>query len=72
MAEIGTLTVKLDIEINTVQKACAILLAEYHNDTDFRKAIIDSITSVTADTGLSERIADRIFDMEVDYADYED
>ena len=61
--------IHIQATIDTLQQACAVLLAEYRNDADFRKAVIDSITDVTADVGLSERIADRLFDMETEYAD---
>ena len=61
--------INIKANIATIQQACAVLLAEYRNDADFRKAVIDSITDVTADVGLSERIADRLFDMETEYAD---
>lgn len=56
----------------TVQEACRVLINEYRTDADFRKAVIDSIADVTADYGLSERIADRLFDMEIGYADCKD
>jgi len=62
--------VRADIE--TIQQACSVLLTAYRGDADFRKAIIDSINDVTADRGLSERIADRLFDMEESYADCTD
>lgn len=55
-----------------LQSACSLLTDEYRHDADFRKAVIDSITDVTADYGLSERIADRLFDMETVYADSKD
>lgn len=59
--------INIKADIATIQQACAVLLAEYRRDADFRKAVIDSITDVTADVGLSERIADRLFDMETEY-----
>lgn len=59
--------INIKADIATIQQACAVLLAEYRRDADFRKAVIDSITDVTADDGLSERIADRLFDMETEY-----
>lgn len=55
-----------------LQSACSLLINEYRKDADFRKAVIDSIADVTADYGLSERIADRLFDMETVYADSKD
>lgn len=55
-----------------LQSACSLLIDEYRHGADFRKAIIDSIADVTADYGLSERIADRLFDMETVYADSKD
>lgn len=59
-------------DIQTIQQACSVLLTTYRNDADFHKAIIDSIADVAADYGLSERIADRLFDMETVYADCKD
>lgn len=55
-----------------LQSACSLLINEYRKDADFRKAVIDSIADVTADYGLSERIADRLFDMETVYVDCKD
>ena len=67
--ELDRADIHIRATVDTLQQACAVLLAEYRNDADFRKAVIDSMTDVTADVGLSERIADRLFDMETEYAD---
>lgn len=58
--------------VRDLQSACSLLISEYKTDADFRKAVIDSIADVTADYGLSERIADRLFDMETVYANCKD
>lgn len=53
--------------IGAVSKACSVLVREYRENEYFREAVIESINSVTADTGLSEAVANRLFDLEEPY-----